>query len=127
MMDIYQTEAEQVQQFYSILTTSIDVIKHMPDKIPGYSTLLKEDQDLLFQSAALELFVLRLAYRVRHDDVKMVFDNGMVLHREQCERSFGDWLAAIFEFSCNLQEMEIDISAFSCLCALVLITGGFLL
>lgn len=117
------SEAEQVQQFYSILTTSIDVIKNMADKIPGFLNLTYEDQDLLFQSAALELFVIRLAYRIKIDDVKVVFCNGIVLHKDQCERSFGDWLTAIFEFSKNLHEMQIDISAFSCLCALVLITG----
>lgn len=121
--DISLSEAEQVQQFYSILTTSIDVIKHMAQKIPGFTNLNNEDQELLFQSAALELFVLRLAYRMQENDIKMIFCNGMVLQKSQCEKSFGDWLPAILEFSKNLNEMQIDISAFSCLCALVLITG----
>lgn len=123
--DISLSEAEQVQQFYSILTTSIDVIKHMAEKIPGFTNLNNEDQELLFQSAALELFVLRLAYRIQGNDVEssLIFCNGMVLHKGQCEKSFGDWLPAIFEFSKNLHEMQIDISAFSCLCALILITG----
>lgn len=57
------SEAEKIQQFYSLLTTSVDVIRHFADKIPGFTELTKEDQDLLFQSASLELFVLRLAYR----------------------------------------------------------------
>lgn len=121
--DISLSEAEQVQQFYSILTTSIDVIKHMAQKIPGFTNLNNEDQELLFQSAALELFVLRLAYRMQENDIRMIFCNGMVLQKSQCEKSFGDWLPAILEFSKNLNEMQIDISAFSCLCALVLITG----
>ncbi|XP_063699631.1 probable nuclear hormone receptor HR38 [Culicoides brevitarsis] len=121
-VEIFLNEAEQVQQFYSILVTSIDVIRIMADKIPGFANINKEDQDLLFQSAALELFVLRLAYRIQHNDVKLIFCNGMVLHKKQCEKSFGEWLSAIYEFSKNLHEVEVDISAFSCLCALVLIT-----
>uniref|UniRef100_A0AAG5DCY8 Nuclear receptor subfamily 4 group A member 2 n=1 Tax=Anopheles atroparvus TaxID=41427 RepID=A0AAG5DCY8_ANOAO len=116
------SEADKVQQFYNLLTTSIDVIRHFADKLPGYNDLSAEDQGLLFQSASLELFVLRLAYRARSDDTKMTFCNGVVLHRQQCQRSYGDWLNAILEFSKSLHAMQIDISAFACLCALTLVT-----
>lgn len=57
------TEAEKIHQFYNLLTTSVDVIRNFADKIPGFSDLCRDDQELLFQSASLELFVLRLAYR----------------------------------------------------------------
>ncbi|KAM7351838.1 hormone receptor-like in 38 [Cochliomyia hominivorax] len=119
---IVMSEAEKVQQFYNLLTTSVDVIKQFAEKIPGYSDLTAEDQELLLQSASLELFVLRLSYRARIDDTKMTFCNGIVLHRSQCQRSFGDWLNGILEFSKSLHNLEIDISAFACLCALTLVT-----
>jgi len=57
------SEAEKIQQFYSLLTTSVDVIRTFADKIPGFLDLNRDDQELLFQSASLELFVLRLAHR----------------------------------------------------------------
>lgn len=117
------SEAEKIQQFYNLLTSSVDVIRHFAEKLPGFNELCREDQDLLFQSASLELFVLRLSYRARIDDTKIVFCNGTVLHKQQCQRSFGDWLNAILEFSKSLHAMEIDISAFACLCALTLVTG----
>lgn len=60
------SEAEKIQQFYRLLTTCVDVIRHFAEKIPGFGDLCREDQDLLFQSASLELFVLRLAYRCVH-------------------------------------------------------------
>ncbi|XP_021701960.1 probable nuclear hormone receptor HR38 isoform X3 [Aedes aegypti] len=119
------SEAEKVQQFYNLLTTSVDVIKQFADKLPGFSDLSSDDQELLFQSASLELFVLRLSYRARIDDTKMTFCNGVVLHKHQCQRSFGDWLNAILEFSKSLHSMEIDISAFACLCALTLVTERY--
>ncbi|XP_037815893.1 probable nuclear hormone receptor HR38 [Lucilia sericata] len=119
---VVMSEAEKVQQFYNLLTTSVDVIKQFAEKIPGYSDLTAEDQELLLQSASLELFVLRLSYRARVDDTKMTFCNGIVLHRSQCQRSFGDWLNGILEFSKSLHNLEIDISAFACLCALTLVT-----
>ncbi|KAJ1520277.1 hypothetical protein ONE63_004478 [Megalurothrips usitatus] len=120
--DELMSEAEKIQQFYRLLTTSVDVIRHFADKIPGFGDLCREDQDLLFQSASLELFVLRLAYRTRAEDTKLTFCNGVVLDKQQCHRSFGDWLLAILDFCHSLHNMEVDISAFACLCALTLIT-----
>lgn len=117
------SEAEKVQQFYNLLTSSVDVIRHFAVKLPGFADLCADDQELLFQSASLELFVLRLAYRTRADDSRLTFCNGVVLHREQCQRSFGDWLNTILEFSRGLHSLDTDISAFACLCALTLVTG----
>ncbi|XP_011629732.1 nuclear receptor subfamily 4 group A member 2 isoform X1 [Pogonomyrmex barbatus] len=119
------TEAEKIQQFYNLLTTSIDVIRNFADKIPGFTDLVREDQELLFQSASLELFVLRLAYRTHPEDTKLVFCNGVVLALEQCQRSFGDWLHSILDFCKALHFLEVDISAFACLCALTLVTERY--
>ncbi|XP_014681902.1 PREDICTED: nuclear receptor subfamily 4 group A member 2-like [Priapulus caudatus] len=116
------SDTEQVKQFFDLLTSSIDVIKTWAEKIPGFVELCKEDQDLLFQSACLELLVLRLAYRMNPGDEKLVFCNGVVLSLTQCERSFGEWMQAIMDFSSSLHAMNLDISAFACMCALTLIT-----
>lgn len=67
--------------------------------------------------------VLFLLCRSNPDDTKFVFDNGRVLHRSQCDRSFGEWLQGILDFSVSLKTMELDISAFACLSALTIITG----
>lgn len=56
-------EAARISQFYNLLTSSIDVISKFCDKIPGYNELCKEDRELLFRSACLELFTLRLSHR----------------------------------------------------------------
>ncbi len=58
-----EVQADHVRQFFTLLTSCIDVIKAFAEKIPGFCDLCKEDQDLLFQSACLELFVIRFAYR----------------------------------------------------------------
>ena len=69
-------EAARISQFYSLLTSSIDVIFKFCDKIPGYNDLCKEDRELLFRSACLELFTLRLSHRsvsqyvVKHKSAK---------------------------------------------------------
>lgn len=54
---------------------------------------------------------------------KLVFCNGLVLHRFQCLRGFGEWLDSVRDFSTHLQSLNLDSSAFACLQALVLLTG----
>lgn len=58
-----QTTKDAVEQFYNIIVQSIEIIKCWSEKIPGFTELCQEDQDLLFHSAVLELFALRIAYR----------------------------------------------------------------
>ncbi|XP_016093730.1 nuclear receptor subfamily 4 group A member 2 isoform X2 [Sinocyclocheilus grahami] len=115
-------ESRHIQQFYDLLTASMSIIRGWAEKIPGFPDLPKCDQELLFESAFLELFVLRLAYRSNLAEDKLMFCNGVVLHKLQCVRGFGEWIDSIVEFSSNLQNMSIDVSAFSCIAALTIVT-----
>ena len=54
-----------IQQFYDCLIQSIDAVKAWADRVPGFAELCKHDQDQLFQTAALELVMLRIAYTCR--------------------------------------------------------------
>ncbi|KAK6166599.1 hypothetical protein SNE40_023252 [Patella caerulea] len=113
---------DNFKMFYDILIQSIDIIKSWAEKVPGFTDLCKEDQDLLFQSATLELFVLRAAYRVQTNDDNIVFDNGLVLHRLQCLGIFGDWVNSIVEFGLSLHRMALDLSSHACMSALAMVT-----
>lgn len=115
-------DAGDIQQFYDLLTGALDVIRNWAQTIPGFTDFCSEDQELLLESAFVELFILRLAYRSNPEKNKLIFCNGVVLHRLQCTRSFGDWIDSIMDFSQNLHRMNLDISLFSCLAALVIIT-----
>ncbi|XP_028301613.1 probable nuclear hormone receptor HR38 [Gouania willdenowi] len=115
-------DAGDIQQFYDLLTGALDVIRNWAQSIPGFTDFCSEDQDLLLESAFVELFILRLAYRSNPEKNKLVFCNGVVLHRLQCTRSFGGWIDSIMDFSQSLHRMNLDLSLFSCLSALVIIT-----
>ncbi|XP_052433599.1 nuclear receptor subfamily 4 group A member 3 isoform X1 [Carassius gibelio] len=116
------SESQQIQMFYRVLTGSMEVTHCWAERLPGFSELHHDDQNLLIDSAFLELFVLRLANRSLLTDEKFVFCTGLVLHRQQCLRGFGEWLDSIRDFSTHLQSLNLDMPAFSCLCALVLLT-----
>ncbi|KAM6925334.1 nuclear receptor subfamily 4immunitygroup A member 1 [Xenentodon cancila] len=115
-------DASDIQQFYDLLTASMEVIRKWAKDIPGFSEFCTEDQELLLESAFVELFILRLAFRSNPKMEKLIFCNGDVLHKTQCVRGFGDWIDSILEFSESLHRMKLDISSFSCLTALVMIT-----
>lgn len=117
-----KADAKDVQMFYGLLAASLDVIRTWAQRIPGFSEFCAEDQELLLESAFVELFVLRLAFRSNPDTGKLVFCNGLVLHKSQCVTAFGDWIDSIIEFSQSLHRMKLDVSSFSCLAALVIIT-----
>lgn len=80
-------------------------------------TIDKNDNNLFIS-------ILFYVHRTKYTDTKLIFCNGVVLDKQQCHRSFGDWLQAILDFSQSLHSLDIDISSFSCLCALTLITGN---
>lgn len=56
-------EAGDIKQFYDLLTASMEVIGKWAKSIPGFSEFCPEDQELLVESAFVELFILRLAFR----------------------------------------------------------------
>ncbi|XP_038049159.1 nuclear receptor subfamily 4 group A member 2-like isoform X2 [Patiria miniata] len=113
---------DQLKQFYDNFCSSMEVLRAWARKVPGFSELCEEDQELLFQSSCLELFVLKMAYRLNQNDNLVIFCNGNALHPQQCERGFGEWLEDIRAFSKVLSSLEVDISTFACLSALVLVT-----
>ncbi|KAM6979632.1 nuclear receptor subfamily 4immunitygroup A member 1 [Aplochiton taeniatus] len=115
-------EANDIQQFYDLLSGTLDVIKKWAETIPEFLAFCLEDQELLLEAAFVELFILRLAYRSSPEENKLIFCNGVVLHRMQCVSGFGDWINSIMDFSQSLHRMNLDVSSFACLAALVIIT-----
>lgn len=56
-------DADDIRQFYDLLSSSLEVIRSWAEMIPGFTDFCTEDQTLLLESAFIELFILRLAYR----------------------------------------------------------------
>lgn len=56
-------DADDIKQFYDLLSSSFEVIRSWAETIPAFTDFCTEDQELLLESAFVELFILRLAYR----------------------------------------------------------------
>ncbi|XP_002741306.1 nuclear receptor subfamily 4 group A member 1-like [Saccoglossus kowalevskii] len=113
---------ERLHQFYDNLCASFHLIRLWSEKIPGWNDLQRQDRDLLLQTATLEVFILRVAYRYRPIKQHVVFCNGKVHHRCQAMLGFGEWLNYIIDFCEQVHKMDIDISTFACLNVLTLVT-----
>ena len=59
-------------------------------------------------------------FRSEPQEGKFILCHGVALHRNQLLPSFGEWIDVIHGFSSQVHTVNIDISAFSCLCALIL-------
>ena len=135
---------DHARSIHQALLLSLEVIRHWAEKIPGFSELNKDDQNLILETAFLQLFVARLGYRFLYknekntklllekgrfyifkfrsepQEGKFILCHGVALHRNQLLPSFGEWIDVIHGFSSQVHTVNIDISAFSCLCALIL-------
>lgn len=73
----------------------------------------------------LKCFGFDCNFRSHPETDKLIFCNGVVLHRMQCVRGFGEWIDSIREFSQNLHRLNLDVASFCCLATLVIISGEF--
>lgn len=82
-------DASDIQQFYDLLTGSLDVIRNWAETIPGFTDFCSEDQELLLESAFVELFILRLAYR-------LAFFNALEKYHINLHLT---WMMCIFQYA----------------------------
>ncbi|KAJ6216824.1 hypothetical protein RDWZM_007981 [Blomia tropicalis] len=110
-------------QLLALLNSSLDILYGFMEKIPGFNDINEYDRNLLFQTSCLELFALRMAYRMKPGCAYIILCNNIVLHRNQFEHTFGEWFKMIEELSNQLINLGLEQNAFACLCALTVITG----
>ena len=68
------------------------------------------------------ILIRHVLCRIQADDERVIFCNGLVLHRLQCLSGFGEWIHSIMEFGRGLHRMELDISSLACMESLVMVT-----
>ena len=66
-----------MRRLETMIKASLDSLKQFAEKIPGWSDISKEDHTKLLESACLDCFVLRTAYRNEPQDTKIICCDGM--------------------------------------------------
>ncbi|XP_015742357.1 nuclear receptor subfamily 4 group A member 1 [Coturnix japonica] len=94
----------------------------IPASNPSHCLIPSHPQPIPLHGLNPSLFTRRRPHSSKPEEGKLIFCNGVVLHRLQCVRGFGEWIDAILEFSHSLHRMSVDVPSFSCLAALVIIT-----
>ncbi|CAN0229505.1 unnamed protein product [Bubo scandiacus] len=115
-------DTQHIQQFYDLLTGSMEIIRGWAEKSPASPTFLRRTRTCSLNPPSWSCSCCGWRTGSNPVEGKLIFCNGVVLHRLQCVRGFGEWIDSIVEFSSNLQNMNIDISAFSCIAALAMVT-----
>ena len=59
-------------------------------------------------------------FRSEPNEGKFILCHGVALHRNQLLASFDNWIDTIHQFSSQVHAVNVDLSAFSCLCGLLL-------
>ena len=57
------SQAVAVQQFYGIVSGSLNSVRKFMERVPGVSSLTASDREAVLNAASLELLALRLAHR----------------------------------------------------------------
>ena len=61
--ELMNRRADDIQQFFNLIASSMEICKKFCERIPGIGDINPGDRELLYQSASLELVILRMAYR----------------------------------------------------------------
>ncbi|CAC5359026.1 unnamed protein product [Mytilus coruscus] len=118
-LDSEYIDINQIMQHgYAELKFIIDWAK----KVPGFKALCIDDQMALLKAAFMELNVLRLSYRSMETSNCIKFAEGLIVPTELAQGvGFGKELVnATTEFAARLKEIDIDLTEFCCLNAIVL-------
>lgn len=118
-LDSEYIDINQIMQHgYAELKFIIDWAK----KVPGFKQLCIDDQMSLLKAAFMELNVLRLSYRSVDTTNCIKFAEGLIVPTELAQGvGFGkELITATTDFAARLKEIDIDLTEFCCINAIVL-------
>ncbi|XP_003738496.2 ecdysone receptor-like [Galendromus occidentalis] len=109
------------QHFTGITILTVQLIVEFSKRVPGFDSLLREDQITLLKACSSEIMMLRSArkYDVKTDSI--VFANNQPYTRENYKSaSVGDSADAIFRFCRHMCNLRVDNAEYALLTAIVI-------
>ena len=108
----------------TILTVQLTV--EFSKRLPGFDTLLREDQITLLKACSSEVMMLRCARRYDANTDSIVFANNLPYTRDSYNMAgVGDTAEALFRFGRQMSVMKVDNAEYALLTAIVIFSGEF--
>ena len=108
----------------TILTVKLTV--DFSKRLPGFDSLLREDQITLLKACSSEVMMLRCARRYDANTDSIVFANNLPYTRESYNMAgVGDTADPLFRFGKSMSQMKVDNAEYALLTAIVIFSGEF--
>lgn len=108
----------------TILTVQLTV--EFSKRLPGFDTLLREDQITLLKACSSEVMMLRCARRYDANTDSIVFANNLPYTRDSYNMAgVGDTAEPLFRFGKQMSVMKVDNAEYALLTAIVIFSGKF--
>lgn len=106
----------------TILTVQLTV--EFSKRLPGFDTLLREDQITLLKACSSEVMMLRCARRYDANTDSIVFANNLPYTRDSYNMAgVGDTAEPLFRFGKQMSVMKVDNAEYALLTAIVIFSG----
>lgn len=124
---ILESDSETKFKFITeLMTLTVKLTAQFSKKVPGFNSLLLEDQNTLFKAYSSEVMMLRGA---RHYDPHtdcIVFSDKMHYNREFYKSAgFGNMVDPTFQFGKTMATLKVDDVEYALITAIVIFTGRF--
>ncbi|XP_023219364.1 ecdysone receptor-like isoform X1 [Centruroides sculpturatus] len=119
--DTEEDSLKRFQHITEITILTVQLIVEFSKRVPGFDTLLREDQITLLKACSSEVMMLRTArkYDIKTDSI--VFANNQPYTRENYRSaSMGESADAIFHFCRKMCLMKVDNAEYALLTAIVI-------
>ena len=108
----------------TILTVQLTV--EFSKRLPGFDTLLREDQITLLKACSSEVMMLRCARRYDANTDSIVFANNLPYTRDSYNvAGVGDNAEPLFHFGKQMSTMKVDNAEYALITAIVIFSGNF--
>ena len=108
----------------TILTVQLTV--EFSKRLPGFDTLLREDQITLLKACSSEVMMLRCARRYDANTDSIVFANNLPYTRDSYNvAGVGDNAEPLFHFGKQMSNMKVDNAEYALVTAIVIFSGIF--
>jgi ecdysone receptor len=109
----------------TILTVQLTV--EFSKRLPGFDTLLREDQITLLKACSSEVMMLRCARRYDANTDSIVFANNLPYTRDSYNvAGVGDNAEPLFHFGKQMSTMKVDNAEYALITAIVIFSGNCL-